>query len=76
MDNKEFVPILEEVLGKIADETNIICSNITLPETKKAAVRLDGLLSAIRVPIRYIMLDLEATRRERDILRMALEDRD
>lgn len=76
MSNKEFTSIIEGVLDQITEETDILRSKTTLDEMKKSATKLIGLLSAIRVPIQYIMLDLEATQRERDALRMVLEDRD
>lgn len=75
-NKKEFILTLEEVLGQIGSEIDVVNSRTTLGEVRKAITKLNGLLSAIRIPLQYIMLDLEATRRERDALRMALEDRD
>lgn len=59
-----------DALNRIAKE------HIRLKELQKMVAELNKSFDTVRIVIKYLMFDLEATRRERDHFRMLLEDRD
>lgn len=63
MDNEELKALIEKLMEKIEH----------LLESKNSP---DNSINELRIAFQYIMLDLEATRRERDIFHGMLEDMD
>lgn len=84
MSEKQFPDILEELMGKmeggpdshIDELSQITKRHAKIKELSRVAAELKETLEAVRVTVKYLIFDLEATRRERDELRMLLEDRD
>lgn len=84
MTKEQFSKILEELMEKIGDGPG---SNIDAlsqfskrhemaKELKDITCGLNESMGAIRLVLKYLIFDIEATRRERDQLRMLLEDQD
>lgn len=82
MDEKQLSRILDEFIGKIEDNpgshtdvfSQIAKRHVAMKEFKEGLSELNESLGAIRLILKYLVFDLEATRRERDQLRMLLED--
>lgn len=73
--------LLKEIMEKIEDgpDSHVgilarIANRVDIMELKKAIIELDKSMEAIRLIMKYLVFDLEATRRERDQLRTMLED--
>lgn len=84
MNDEQFIKMLDEIMGKIDN-----CPGSHAEALKKIAKRheitkelreviggLNESLETIGLMIKYLVFDLEATRRERDKFRMELEDMD
>lgn len=84
MNEEKFAQILDEIMSKIEDGPGshseafrkIAERNEALKELQKVASDLEESMGAIRLIIKYLVFDLEVTRRERDAFRMKLEDMD
>lgn len=87
MDEKQFEQLLEELMSNIDDgpfsntEMSAQIANKHLPTNQSLKVHdfiheINDSLGTIRIIIKYLLFDIEATRRERDELRMLLEDQD
>lgn len=82
MNDEQFSQMLEEIMGKIDNcpgshpeaLEKFVKKNEVTKEFQKIVNDLNDSLGAIRLMIKYLIFDLEATRRERDDLRMKLED--
>lgn len=74
--------LYEELMGKIEDGpgshvdalTQISNRHPASKELREAIAGLNESVGAIRLVIKYLVFDLEATCRERDVLRTILED--
>ena len=84
MTKEEVNKILNELMCKIDSGPGshpnalgqVAKGHIKLKEFQKMAAEMNKSFDTIRIIIKYLMFDLEATRRERDHLRMLLEDKD
>lgn len=80
MNNQQFVATLEELFIKIEENMKDIINQAhhlhNQEKLKRSVALLSDSIGTMRVALQYILLDLEATRRERDKLRMLLEDQD
>lgn len=82
MNEEQFTQMLEEIMGKIENcpgshaeaLEKLAKRNEVAKEIQEVIGGLNESLGAIRLIIKYLVFDLEATRRERDKLRMTLED--
>lgn len=80
MDKEKLGTMMQELFYKIENQIKSILeeslndmdNNI---EIRKALLTVTESMEAVRLALKYIVFDLEATRRERDELRMILEDR-
>lgn len=80
--DEQFTKLLEELIGKIESGpgshvdvlAQIAKQHPMIKELSKAIIELNNSLEAIRLILKYLMFDLEATCRERDKLRTMLED--
>jgi len=82
MNEEQFQRLVSEIMGKI---DHVPGSNMDLlmrmakqrgvPEVfRESITSLESSLGTVRLILGYLMLDLEATRRERDRFRTTLED--
>lgn len=89
MTNEYFEELLEEIMMKIENGpgshievlTQIAgdhyCHDkVALKKLNKVIDELNDSMGAVRIIVQYLMFDIEATRRERDRLRMILEDKE
>lgn len=84
MNEKQFDQILEKFMDQIDDSPGsytkeleqLAKRNAAMKEFKEVVSGLGESLGTIRLVIKYLVFDLEATRRERNKLRMKLEDMD
>jgi len=84
MEEEKFAELCDELMAKIGDGpdshmhalSKIAEKDMELLEIQKTLASLKKTMAAIRLILKYLLFDLEATKRERDQLRMRLEDRD
>jgi len=84
MTDEQFAKMMEELMAKIdggpGSNTEVLAKlaekHTAIKEFQKAINEINDSLAAVRIVLKYLMFDLEATRRERDELRMKLEDMD
>ena len=84
MTEEQFETMLAQVLAKLDEgpgsHTDVLKKlarrHAATKELQELADGMDESLQAVRLILKYMAFDLEATRRERDNLRMILEDQD
>lgn len=84
MTKEQFAEILEELMEKMENgpgsHTNVLVQiaeqHVAPKKLHEAIIELSESMGAIRLILKYLMFDLEATRRERDEFRMMLEDKE
>lgn len=84
MTKEQFAKMLEELMEKMENgtgsHTNVLAQiakqHMAPKELHEVIIELSESMGAIRLILKYLMFDLEATRRERDELRMMLEDKE
>lgn len=84
MTKEQFDKLLEEIMEKIEDGpgshidmlAQIAKRHTALKELHKTITAFSESIGAMRLTMKYLVFDLEATRRERDELRMQLEDQE
>lgn len=83
MNKEQFAQALDELMGKIEDGpgshadvlAQIANRRISMKEVQEIVSGINESFATIRLIIKYLVFDLEATRRERDQFRMLLEDK-
>lgn len=83
MKNEQCLQILEELMSRMGDGPGSHSDALlqiaercaATKELQKAVAKLSNSFDAIRLVIKYLLFDIEATRRERDTFRMLLEDK-
>lgn len=84
MNEEQSSRLVEEIIGKIGDGPNshqealskIFGRNHAPEALKEIILSINESFAVVRIIVEYLRFDLEATRRERDQLRMVLEDKD
>lgn len=84
MNNEQYLRIIEELMSRIGDGPGSHSDALLqiseryseTEELQQAVAKLSDSFDAIRLVIKYLLFDIEATRRERDEFRMLLEDRE
>ncbi len=78
MNKKQSLDLLKELINNTKDGPYVIeqisRKYVELKEIRKAIVELNESLGTIRIIMKYLLFDIEATRRERDKFRTILED--
>lgn len=74
MTKRELIETLDELLEKISNSHANILTQIHQQLKPEELKELNGSLDTLRLTIKYLCFDLEATYRERDQLRNTLED--
>ena len=82
MNKEQFQQLIDEIMetmgdvpGSHMDLLSRMANQRGVPASFVSSIKsLEGSLGAVRIILQYLMFDLEATRRERDNFRMALED--
>ena len=84
MTKEQFAKLLKELMDKVQDGpgnyadvlTQFARKHTALKELQEIVAEINDSMGAFRLILQYLMFDLEATRRERDELRMMLEDQE